>query len=300
MEQYLTLWGQYREAILAATPNVSITGPATAGATATWTLPFGRAVGKDKISLLTQHYYRGDGGLPTSTVEFLISPDKKLTRELAQLKAGAESIGVPFRIAECNSFYNQSHAYECDSYASALWVIDFLFNCAQASAAGVNLHSIEIRPNRPTGYAPIADWHGVVLQARPEYYGILLFTLAGQGTLYATKLYAASGINVTAYALKAASGGFNIIVNNKELTTHLNLSIQLPQSASRATLIEMTQLSPGATGPNLSANTGVTIQGSRVSKDGSFTPGAPYVLSNSGRQLNCYVPALSAVLIQIA
>lgn len=299
-EQYLALWRQYRDAILALTPNVPMTGPATAGATTTWTLPFGRAIGKERLSLLTQHYYRGDGGSPSSTVESLVSPDPKLLHVLAQLKTGAASIGIPFRVAECNSFYNQSHAYECDSYASALWVIDFLFNCAQAGATGVNLHSIEISPGRPAGYAPIADWHGVVEEVRPEYYGMVLHTLVGHGTLVATQLAVPDDLNLTAYAVQKPSGGINLIVNNKDAKSHLSLDLEMPQTARSATLIELMQHSKGTSLPTLSANAGVAIQGARVEKNGSFNPHMPYTIPIHGKQIKCYVPALSAVLIQVA
>lgn len=204
------------------------------------------------------------------------------------------------RVAECNSFYNQSHAYECDSYASALWVIDFLFNCAQAGATGVNLHSIEISPGRQTGYAPIADWHGVVEEVRPEYYGMLLFTLAGQGSLLASQLAVPDDLSVTSCAIQKPSGAINLIVNNKDAKKHLGLDLEMPQTARSATLIELTQHSKGASLPSLSANAGVTIQGARVDKNGSFNPHMPYALPTQGKQIKCYVPALSAVLIQIA
>src|SRR5580658_4488921 len=39
LSQFLTLWGQYRAAILDSTPNVPITGPADAGNESTWTVP---------------------------------------------------------------------------------------------------------------------------------------------------------------------------------------------------------------------------------------------------------------------
>ena len=58
-----------------------------------------------------------------------------------------------------------------------------------------------------TGYTPIADSGGAVVEARPEYYGILLFTLAGQGTLYTTSLSGIGSLNITAYAVKTSSGG---------------------------------------------------------------------------------------------
>ena len=196
-------------------------------------------------------------------------------------------------MSECNSFYNGGADGVSDSYASSLWAIDYLFNCAQGEASGLNFHG----GGDGDGYTPIADSDGTVVEARPEYYGILFFTLAGQGTLYTTQL-SAGGLNVTAYAVHTSSGGLNLIVVNKDLTNNLQLTTQLPQSVTSATLREMTQLSQGANAPDLSATGGVTIQGASVNNDGTFSPAAAYTLNPSDTQLTCYVPALSAVLIQ--
>jgi len=274
---------------------VPITGPAAAGNVSTWTVPFGQTVTKSEITLLTQHYYRANGQLATSTGAFLVTPDTNLVKDLGELQTGAQSIGVPYRMSECNSFDNGGSSGVSDSYASSLWVIDYLFNCAQGGASGVNFHG---GGNGP-GYTPIANSSGTVVGARPEFYGIVLFTLAGQGTLYTTQL-SASSLNVTAYAVKTSSGGLNLIVVNKDLTQNLQLSAELPQTATSATLLAMTQLTSGATAPDLSAISGVTIQGTSVNPDGTFSPSAAYTLNPSGSKLTCYVPALSAVLIQIA
>jgi hypothetical protein len=68
---------------------------------------------------------------------------------------------------------------------------------------------------------------------------------------------------------------------------------------SSATLLQMTQLSVGATSPSLAALSGISIQGSTVATDGAFQPSAAYALTLNGLQLSCYVPALSAVLVQL-
>ena len=295
LSKFLTLWEQYRTAILATTPNASITGPASAGSVSTWTIPFGQSTTKSEITLLTQHYYRGNGQAPTSTAANLVTPDATLISLLSTLKAGGQALGLPYRIAECNSYYNGGASGVSNSYASSLWVLDYMFNCAQATASGVNFHG----GGNGTGYTPIADSNGVVVAARPEYYGILLFTLAGQGSLYATQL-TAGNLNTTAYAVKTSSGNINIVVINKDSTQSLQLTTLLPQTAASATLLQMTQLSQGATGPNLSATGAVTIQGATVNNDGTFSPAAAFTLSTSGSQFQCYVPALSAVLIQVA
>jgi hypothetical protein len=290
--QFLTLWEQFRSAIVASTPNVPITGPADA--LWKWTVPFGVAVTKSEITLLTEHYYRANGDLPTSTAAYLISPDPALIADLAILQAGIQTIGVPFRMAECNSYWNSGAMGVSDSYASSLWVIDYLFNCVQGGAIGVNFHG----GGDSAGYTPIANNGAAVIGARPEFYGILLFTLAGQGTLYTTQIDAGS-LNVTAYAVKATSGLLSLIIVNKDLTQNLQLTAQLPATVNSATLLAMTQLTTGAAAPNLSATSGVTVQGASVNPDGSFSPAAAYTLDPSGTQLSCYVPALSAVLIQI-
>ena len=295
LSTFETVWQQFRAAIAAQTPGVTVTGPADASNESKWTVPFGQWATKSNIALLTQHYYRGNGQSASSTAANLITADPNLVSDLSILKAGSQGIGIPFRISECNSYYNGGADGVSDSYASSLWVIDYLFDCALGGASGVNLHG----GGNGSGYTPIADSDGAVVEARPEYYGMLFFTLAGQGTLLTATLNAGS-LNATAYAVKSSSGAINLIVNNKDLTNNLDLSIQLPQSASSATLLEMTQLSSGASAPDLTATGGVTVQGASVATDGSFSPAAPYTLNPSGATLDCYVPALSAVLIQVS
>jgi hypothetical protein len=298
LSKFLTLWGQFRAAIVASTPNAPIAGPADATYEEQFTVPFGKAVTKDEIMLLTQHYYRGSDLLPTSTAEFLVSPDPTLLGSLAILEAAVQDIGVPFRMTECNSYYN-SGATDIgkngigNSYASALWVIDFLFNCAQGGACGANFHG-----GGQVEYSPIYTLNGQVVRAGPEFYGMLMFNLAGQGPLYASELSAGS-LPVTAYAVKATSGLLNVVVVNKDLTQNLQLSAQLPGDVNSAVLTAMTQLTSGASGPNLSATSGITIQDASVSPDGAFSPAPAYILEHSGSQVTCHVPALSAVVIQI-
>jgi hypothetical protein len=288
LQDFEQRWEQFRTAILAAAPNVVVTGPASAVNIDTWTLPFGQYVGKQKISLLTQHYYRGNGQSPSSTDAVLVSPDSALVKDLSQLQQGATQIGVPYRLAETNSFFNGGASGVSNSYASALWVIDHLFNIALGGGVGANLHG----GGNGTGYTPIADDNGSVVEARPEYYGILLFTLAGPGTLLGTAL-SAGNLNATAYAVEASDGSLRLVIVNKDATQNLNLTIDCGRSVNSAVLMAMT-------GPSLSATTGVSIQGASVGVDGTFQPQNPYDLSVSDTHVTCYVDALSAVMIQVA
>ena len=288
LQDFEQLWGQFRTAILASAPNVVITGPASASHITTWTVPFGQTVGKQEITLLTQHYYRGNGQSASSTAAELITPDTTLVTDLSQLNTGATQIGIPYRLTETNSFYNGGASGVSNSYASSLWVIDHLFNIALGGGVGANFHG----GGNGTGYTPIADSDGAVVEARPEYYGIKLFTLAGAGTLLSTSV-AASSLNVTAYAVKSAAGGLNLIIINKDSTQNLSLTVDCGRAVNSATLLEMT-------GPALDATSGVTIQGATIGQDGTFTPQAAYTLTTSGSSVTCYVPVLSAVLIAVS
>lgn len=279
---YFALWESFVAAIRARSPGVALTGPVAASNISGYVAPFAKAEGKSVI-LLSDHYYRANGELASSTIDLLISPDANIVNQAKAMKAVSQSVDVPYRFAETNSFYNGGAPNVSDSYASALWVIDHLFACALNGAQGINLHG----GGNGTGYTPIADSGGVVVGARPEFYGVTLFTLAGQGLLQQTTI-SAGGLNATAYAIRAVSGAYSIIINNKDQTQNLNVTIQLPQAATSAQLIQMT-------GPSLDATTSVAIQGASIQPTGNFSPGAPTTLS----ALQCYVAPMSAVLVQV-
>jgi hypothetical protein len=296
VEMFENLWTEYHDAIIAETPNVAFVGPAAGSNVAGWTIPWGESVTKSKFGLLTQHYYRGPGTASTATVENLISTDTALAAELALLKDGAESIGVPFRVAECNSYWEGGTANVSNAYASSLWAIDMIFQCALGGATGVNFQGGD-----HSNYTPIEDNFGPIVGPRPIFYGLLMAAMAGEGTLLSSELNAGL-LNVTGYAVKNTSGGMSVVIVNKDAAQNLDLSIALPSSdraMASATLQEMSQLSTDASCPSLSGTSGVTIQGGSVATDGTFDPRAAYDLRVAGGQLSCYVPALSAVLIQL-
>jgi hypothetical protein len=133
----------------------------------------------------------------------------------------------------------------------------------RSAAAGINMQG----GGNAAGYTAIADDSGDVIEVRPEYYGLLLFVLAGDGALLETQLSIGT-VDASAYAVRKASGGVNLMVVNKDTLQNLTLTIETNQSIQTATQQTMT-------GPSLAAISGVTIQGAAVSKDGSFSPVNP-------------------------
>jgi len=285
---FKTQWRQFASAILgAAGASTPLTGPASAANYGTWTVPFAADDGS-KIELLTQHYYRGNGQLASSTVAQLLTPDPNLGKELDALNQAAKSAGIAggYRLSECNSYYNGGAPNVSDAFGTALWVIDFLFQNAEHGSHGINLHG---GGNGP-GYTPIADSNGAVVEARPEFYGVLLFALAGQGNALKTTVNVTGGLNVSAYAVSAADGSTNVVVVSKDASqgVHATIDVGAPVGSAGVTYLQ---------GPSLDATTGVTLGAASIDATGGFAPSGPIPLSVSGTVVTVDVPAASAALI---
>ena len=74
------------------------------------------------------------------------------------------------------------------------------------------------------------------------------------------------------------------------------MTIQMPETISSAFATVMSGANDSSS-PSLTAP-GATIQGSTIGNDGSFLPQASYELTPGSSSLSCYIPALSAVLIE--
>jgi hypothetical protein len=95
LAQFETLWNQFRRAIVAAAPGVPVTGPASGSNVAAWTVPFAQSATRKDLSLMTQHYYRGDGRSSTSTAANLITPDANLQKCLECSTPPASRLAFP-------------------------------------------------------------------------------------------------------------------------------------------------------------------------------------------------------------
>jgi len=256
---YLKEWNTDARAISMRVPGADFAGPATAADASRYTVPFARDT-RGKVALLTHHYYRANGRSPSSTVELLLSPDLRLSgllRTLAEASVSQDILGG-FRLGEANSFYNGGAPHVSDSFASALWAIDFLFTCAASGASGVNFHG----GGRGPGYTPIADDGENVREVRPEYYGTLLFSLAAQGRL--TKVEVSGGNpSPSAWAVSGRDGSIRIVIQDRDAAGEVPIDLEVPKAFSTASLLRLT-------GPSLGAETGTLLGGSPVSLDGSW------------------------------
>ena len=286
---FIALWESFRSVIVARTPGVRVTGPSIS--TTAWLQAFATAEG-GKISALTCHYYRAGQASGTATIEDLLSNDSSAPRRLSVLAAAADSIRVPYRFTECNSYSGGGKQGVSDGYAAALWTLQFLTACAAAGAAGANFHC-----GKSSAYSAILEQKGVVSGVAPEFYGLLLFSKLGTGRVLGTRLEGATPGSV-AVAISRADGTTAALITNTDLGSSLALDVHLSGAVTTAAAIEMRQ-GDGSTTPDLSATSAVSIQGGSVDAAGRFTFGTAYTLSTSGNAARLYVPAGSAVLVEL-
>jgi hypothetical protein len=279
-------WNTFEAAMHGAAPTASFTGPASAGNTRTWTVPFAKDEAPS-ITLLTQHYYVANGQSDASTIDFLLQPHPSLVTELQELADAATSNAIPggYRMSECNSFYNGGAPNISDAYGTALWAIDFLFANAENGSSGVNFHG----GGNGTGYTPIADQSGNVVGARPIFYGMLLFAKMGQGTMLGTS-GAPTTINFSAYAVAGAGSTTSVVLNNKDPATTVHATVDVGVAITSANALWLR-------GPSLDATTGVTLGSAAISPDGGFAPDPPTDVTSAGHTFTLDVPPASAVLV---
>jgi len=167
---------------------------------------------------------------------------------------------------------------------------------AKRGGSGINFHNGETGMDGPVPfyYEPIKENGGVVVQVQPEYYGMLLFTQAGVGSMVSTTV-TTSAQNFTAWSVKA-DGFTSVVLNNRNASSDVSATINLGSAASSASAIYL-QATPAG---SLTAAAGnVTLAGAQVSVTGNWPRNAPYIQTVSGNNVSVYVPAASAVLVRV-
>ena len=287
-DNFLAEWSAFADALSDQVPSAFLAGPGAAAFRSTWAVPFATAQ-RARIGLLTQHYYRGNGEAPDATLAQLLAGDPALPVLLQQLRQAATDNAVVsgFRLTEANSYSNRGAPNVSNAPGTALWVIDFLFLNARYGAAGVNPHGGGSYP----GYTPIADDGQKVVEVRPEYYGMLLFSMAAQGELLATEVRA-PGQFLAAYAVSRGASTHVVMVNHAA-DADARVAISLGHDAISATMMT---LRAGVSGNAQ----GTTFGGASIGADASWSPEPPVTAAVVNGNLTVTVPPMSAMLVTAA
>jgi hypothetical protein len=247
-------------AISSALPrSVPLVGPASGAQQ--WLDGLGRYLRADRrVGMVTFHRYplqrcytpRNSPAYPT--IGNLLSPIAASgpADSVQAAVAVARSHGLPFRVDELNSVSCGGDLGVSDTFASALWVVNALFNMAEVGVDGVNIHTF-----RNAWYEPFAFSHADgqwAAQVKPLYYGMLMFAQAAPAgsTLLETSPAAAEPLQI--WATRAPGGPVRVVLINDSLRRWMQVAVRPPAPAASA-------LAESLRAPRVGATGGVTLAG---------------------------------------
>ena len=284
-KQFATEWKRFYDTIRERVPNAHFAGPDTAYNNE-WLVPFAKQF-KSEAAFLSQHYYaEGPPTDPSMTIERLLKPNPKLQAEFEGMKQTVHESGLPFRLAETNSCYQGGKAGVSDTFASALWGADLMYQLATEGGMGINFHG-----GGYGWYTPIAGTREDGFLARPIYYGMLLFAQAGAGQLVESKL---DGLEqaprLTAYCLRGEAGAIKVAAFNKNLNRSVRLTVDTGQRSQRLSALRLQA-------PREDDTTDITFGGTPVGASGAWSPAREEKLSAKNGVALIELPAASGALI---
>jgi hypothetical protein len=209
-----------------------------------------------------------------------------LADSLRKAVAVAHSDGLPFRLTELNSVTCGGRPGVSDSFASALWAPDALFELLRAGVDGVNVH---VRENAINAAFTLTR-HGLL--ARPLLYGLILFVraLGTDGQLVDLHVHVherALGLKV--WAVRAASGSLHVLLIDKG---DRPISIELRLPTIGAATVDRLQA------PSVRSLSGITLDGRRLGTDGRWRgPAADERIWPDGGGYALTLPRMSAALV---
>jgi glycosyl hydrolase family 79 len=280
---------RYKSAIRAQLPHVAFAGPDIAGTAVDWFEGFARDEGSD-IALLTAHHYIAGQASPTSTLELMLQEEKKYQPALAKFQSVAQAAHLPYRICETASYSGGGKAGASDTFAAALWVLDYLFVLASYGCSGVNMETGVNHLGWISHYTPVSDDLAGHYGAAPEYYGLLAFVQAAKGDQIEA-VCDAGGVNLTAYATRQAGGAITLAVINKDLSQDATVEVS-GAAAKRARVMRLSS-------PSISAMEGVSLGGAAIGPDGTWNGGRPNPVRIKDGKALLDVPARSAALVTL-
>lgn len=289
-DQYRKELEGFHQAILSKLPGAPLAGPTTTRF-CDW-LPKFVVDYKQQTALVTSHGYALSGSEtnPQSvwfpSVENLLRPQKEKEDVWRPKLEAAKAAGLPFRLDEYNSCTDGGKRGVSDTFASALWNLDFMLEIAAQGAVGINLHSSF--GSRP-GYSAFSVRDNRYC-ANPIYYSMLMFHQAAPGRVVAADCQTPA--NFTAHAVLGDDHKLRVVLINKELANTVVASIASGSPCTKATVIRLSA-------PSALATEGVTLAGSAVTENGTWSPQPGASVSCVNGRCEVPLPAASAALLTI-
>jgi hypothetical protein len=305
---YFTNWNNFYDAL---GPDATYIGPA--GANFTLNSPFAMMDGS-RAALLTSHYYISGGTAPGITVDTMLAsldPGSTTLTTLQNNCASAVDLAKAYvggthrwRNAEANNYSGGGASGISNTFASSLWVLEYLFTIAQCGGQGVDIVN-DVFDNNTFGYVPI--YAGVpggtnilvnngpnVVEIRPEFYGLALWERIANGTIENATQMGLAGNGFHSYAINEDDGSYAVVLANNSETDTIEATVTLPRQYVGASYMTLTAPALDSTAPN------VTLGGSDIGVDGSWAPRMRLLpMTMSGQAVRVTVNPASAVWVNL-
>lgn len=290
---YLTEVHACYRAIRSVAPQAPLAGP-DANYHRTLLVSFARR-DASTIDWFSAHYYplgcRGLRGTAASLAAYMLSASTAAAEAARfDIYAGVAAVsGHLLVLSETSAFCRGGIPAVSDSFAAALWAIDYLLTGAEHGVHAMNLS---------TGFSATCTTYTVLClhgdnsyDVQPVYYGLLLTRMLGTGRLVPVRITQTPRQHITAFALRADSGGLRLMVENLD-SAAATVKLDVGNYRGTATADRLRA-------PSLLATSGVTIAGARVAADGAFSPGRPDRIACAAAGCKLTLPGYSAALVKV-
>ncbi len=283
--------------ISGALPRIPLAGPAT-GSPA-WMRQLGHFLAANRrVGVVTVHRYPLKHCTSSSNVtigELLAdSSSRGLANSVAAYVGVAHAHRAALRIDELNGVSCGGQRGVSDTFASALWALDTLFEMARVGVDGVNFHTVPLAINELfSGDYSKGRWHSFV---HPQYYGMMMFAQAAPPGSRLLRIAGPTGAGLHVWATRAPNGQVRVVLINDATRRAQQVTVRIPSVQGTATLARLEA-------PGIAAKSGVTLGGQSfgrstytgvLSGNQSTTTVAP-----SGDAYTVRLPAASAAMLTL-
>lgn len=311
---YFADWKTYAAQITAATnsPEARFCGPSVSPGHERWSAQLASAEGSSGLlKFVSQHDY--PGGDARRATNAAVARDKILSMDInehytvfaSHFVPTLLSNALPYRFEEANSYYDGGAPGASDTFASALWALNYQWWWAAHGIIGLNFHTgdkvaarDESKPCRYATFWTAADGYNV----HPIGYAEKMFSLGSRGRILPLRAMPKSPgrLNFEAYAVLGDDKNIYVtLINNNHDATATNLSVVIAAAEtsgwSKGAILRL-----AAPNGDVSQKTGVTLGGAEITDAAKWNGQWQAVpCSKNQAMVQIDLPAASAAIVKL-
>jgi hypothetical protein len=285
---------QFHRFAAAMPSGVPIAGPASGSAS--YLVRLGSFLkGEPRVRLATFHAYPLKHCTKhVVTISQLLSPaaTSGFARAQAQYIDAAHRHGKRAQLDEINGITCGGYGGVSNSFASALWVLDVLFEFDKIGLDGINVQTV------PGGVQEIfgpAAGDGGSMVVHPEFYGMMMFAQAAPAGSRLFTIRAKLPAGVKLWATRAKDGSARVTLINDSLSKPRTVHVPLSSPGGPASVEALRA-------PHVGSTSGVTLGGrsfGRATSTGLLPAPVPRQLKSAHGGYTVRIPPATAILLTV-